>query len=119
MLNNFDVRRASFAKARARTTLHLGYTQWSVIADTRKASSITIGPCMSRRMRSVDFSKLDFQRQEGFEPLAARPRADRGHRRSFGRFFALSDVAGNSGLVHGERGKAPVKTDGRSCGRAR
>jgi choloylglycine hydrolase len=58
MLNNFDIPKGLVREGNAED-FHLGYTQWSVIADmTHKV--YYYWTMYDRRMRSVDLSKLDF-----------------------------------------------------------
>ncbi len=59
MLNNFDIPQGLVREGASPEDFHLGYTQWSVIADTRH-KVYYYWTMYDRRMRSVDFSKLDF-----------------------------------------------------------
>lgn len=59
MLNNFDIPKGLVREGPSAEDYHLGYTQWSVIADTRH-KVYYYWTMYDRRMRSVDFSKLDF-----------------------------------------------------------
>lgn len=59
MLNNFDIPRGLVREGKSEDDYMLGYTQWSVIADTRH-KVYYYWTMYDRRMRSVDFSKLDF-----------------------------------------------------------
>ena len=59
MLNNFDIPQGLVREGANAEDFHLGYTQWSVIADTRH-KVYYYWTMYDRRMRSVDFSKLDF-----------------------------------------------------------
>ncbi len=59
MLNNFDIPQGLVREGASTEDFHLGYTQWSVIADTRH-KVYHYWTMYNRRMRSVDFSKLDF-----------------------------------------------------------
>jgi len=59
MLNNFDIPRGLVREGKSEDDSILGYTQWSVIADTRH-KVYYYWTMYDRRMRSVDFSKLDF-----------------------------------------------------------
>src|SRR5271166_5557895 len=59
MLNNFDIPQGLVREGAGPDDFHLGYTQWSVIADTRH-KVYYYWTMYDRRMRSVDFSKLDF-----------------------------------------------------------
>jgi choloylglycine hydrolase len=59
MLNNFDIPRGLVREGATPDDFHLGYTQWSVIADTRH-KVYYYWTMYDRRMRSVDFNKLDF-----------------------------------------------------------
>jgi choloylglycine hydrolase len=59
MLNNFDIPKGLVREGTSEDDYHLGYTQWSVIADTRH-KVYYYWTMYDRRMRSVDFSKLDF-----------------------------------------------------------
>jgi choloylglycine hydrolase len=59
MLNNFDIPQGLVREGAGPEDFHLGYTQWSVIADTRH-KIYYYWTMYDRRMRSVDFSKLDF-----------------------------------------------------------
>lgn len=66
MLNNFDIPKGLVREGASAEDYHLGYTQWSVVADTRH-KVYYYWTMYDRRMRSVDFSKLNF--------TAARPSA--------------------------------------------
>ena len=59
MLNNFDIPQGLVREGATPEDFHLGYTQWSVIADTRH-KVYYYWTMYDRRMRSVDFSRLDF-----------------------------------------------------------
>jgi choloylglycine hydrolase len=59
MLNNFDIPKGLVREGASLEDYHLGYTQWSVIADTRH-KVYYYWTMYDRRMRSVDFSKLNF-----------------------------------------------------------
>ncbi|MGC1379661.1 MAG: choloylglycine hydrolase family protein, partial [Candidatus Baltobacteraceae bacterium] len=59
MLNNFDIPRGLVREPQSADSYMLGFTQWSVIADTRN-KVYYYWTAYDRRMRSVDFSKLDF-----------------------------------------------------------
>lgn len=59
MLNNFDIPQGLVREGASPEDFHLGYTQWSVIADMRH-KVYYYWTMYDRRMRSVDFSKLDF-----------------------------------------------------------
>jgi choloylglycine hydrolase len=59
MLNNFDIPQGLVREGVSAEDFHLGYTQWSVIADTGH-KIYYYWTMYDRRMRSVDFSKLDF-----------------------------------------------------------
>ena len=58
MLNNFDIPKGLVREGGAED-FHLGYTQWSVIADMSH-KVYYYWTMYDRRMRSVDLSKLDF-----------------------------------------------------------
>jgi choloylglycine hydrolase len=58
MLNNFDIPKGLVREGATAEDYHLGYTQWSVIADTRN-KVYYYWTMYDRRMRSVDFAKLD------------------------------------------------------------
>jgi choloylglycine hydrolase len=58
MLNNFDIPKGLVREGSA-ADFHLGYTQWSVIADMSH-KVYYYWTMYDRRMRSVDLSKLDF-----------------------------------------------------------
>ena len=58
MLNNFDIPKGLVREGSAED-FHLGYTQWSVIADMSHRVYY-YWTMYDRRMRSVDLSKLDF-----------------------------------------------------------
>lgn len=59
MLNNFDIPRGLVREGASPEDFHLGYTQWSVIADTGH-KVYYYWTMYDRRMRSVDLTKLDF-----------------------------------------------------------
>ena len=59
MLNNFDIPKGLVREGAHPEDYHLGYTQWSVIADTRHRVYY-YWTMYDRRLRSVDFAKLDF-----------------------------------------------------------
>ncbi len=59
MLNNFDIPKGLVREGASPEDFHLGYTQWSVIADTRH-KVYYYWTMYDRRMRSVDFGKLNF-----------------------------------------------------------
>ncbi|MGA7707080.1 MAG: choloylglycine hydrolase family protein [Acidobacteriaceae bacterium] len=59
MLNNFDIPKGLVRESTSADDYMLGFTQWSVIADTRH-KVYYYWTMYDRRMRSVDFSKLDF-----------------------------------------------------------
>ena len=59
MLNNFDIPQGLVREGATAEDFHLGYTQWSVIADTSH-KVYYYWTMYDRRMRSVDFAKLDF-----------------------------------------------------------
>ena len=59
MLNNFDIPKGLVREGSAED-FHLGYTQWSVIADMSHKVYYYYWTMYDRRMRSVDLSKLDF-----------------------------------------------------------
>jgi choloylglycine hydrolase len=63
MLNNFDIPQGLVREGAGPEDFHLGYTQWSVVADTRH-KVYYYWTMYDRRMRSVDFSKLDFNAQK-------------------------------------------------------
>ena len=58
MLNNFDIPKG-LVREGATEDYHLGYTQWSVIGDTRH-KVYYYWTMYDRRMRKVDLTKLDF-----------------------------------------------------------
>jgi choloylglycine hydrolase len=58
MLNNFDIPKG-LVREGAAEDFHLGYTQWSVIADMSH-KVYYYWTMYDRGMRSVDLSKLDF-----------------------------------------------------------
>ena len=58
MLNNFDIPKGLVREGSAQD-FHLGYTQWSVVADMSH-KVYYYWTMYDRRMRSVDLSKLDF-----------------------------------------------------------
>ncbi|MBL8907637.1 MAG: choloylglycine hydrolase family protein [Rhizobiales bacterium] len=59
MLNNFDIPKGLVREGASPEDFHLGYTQWSVIADTTHRVYY-YWTMYDRRMRSVDLGKLDF-----------------------------------------------------------
>ena len=59
MLNNFDIPQGLVREGPKADDYHLGFTQWSVIADTRN-KVYHYWTMYNRRMRSVDLTKLDF-----------------------------------------------------------
>ena len=59
MLNNFDIPKGLVREGATAEDYHLGYTQWSVIADTRH-KVYYYWTMYDRRMRSLDLAKLDF-----------------------------------------------------------
>jgi choloylglycine hydrolase len=59
MLNNFDIPKGLVREGKSEDDSILGFTQWSVIADTRH-KVYYYWTMYDRRMRSVDFSKLNF-----------------------------------------------------------
>ncbi len=59
MLNNFDIPKGLVREGSSAEDYHLGYTQWSVIADTSNRVYY-YWTMYDRRIRSVDFAKLDF-----------------------------------------------------------
>ena len=59
MLNNFDIPKGLVREGPSAEDYILGYTQWSVIADTRH-KVYYYWTMYDRRMRSVDLTKLDF-----------------------------------------------------------
>jgi choloylglycine hydrolase len=59
MLNNFDIPKGLVREGASHEDFHLGYTQWSVIADMSH-KVYYYWTVYDRRMRSVDLSKLDF-----------------------------------------------------------
>ena len=59
MLNNFDIPQGLVREGANPEDFHLGYTQWSVVADTHN-KVYYYWTMYDRRLRSVDFSKLDF-----------------------------------------------------------
>jgi choloylglycine hydrolase len=59
MLNNFDIPKGLVREGASPEDFHLGYTQWSVIADMSH-KVYYYWTMYDRRMRSVDLSKLDF-----------------------------------------------------------
>ena len=60
MLNNFDIPKGLVREGASPEDFHLGYTQWSVIADMTHRVYY-YWTMYDRRMRSVDLSKLDFE----------------------------------------------------------
>ena len=73
MLNNFDIPQGLVREGTKADDYHLGFTQWSVIADTRN-KVYYYWTMYNRRMRSVDLTKLDFAAASAVG-LPARPRA--------------------------------------------
>ena len=63
MLNNFDIPKGLVREGRSEEDYHLGYTQWSVIGDTRH-KVYYYWTMYDRRMRSIDLTKLDFNAQK-------------------------------------------------------
>ena len=59
MLNNFDIPKGLVREGASPEDFHLGYTQWSVIADMSHRVYY-YWTMYDRRMRSVDLAKLDF-----------------------------------------------------------
>jgi choloylglycine hydrolase len=59
MLNNFDIPKGLVREGANEEDYHLGYTQWSVIGDTRH-KVYYYWTMYDRRMRSVDLGKLNF-----------------------------------------------------------
>ncbi|MFY9630492.1 MAG: choloylglycine hydrolase family protein [Candidatus Cybelea sp.] len=59
MLNSFDIPKGLVREPTSGDSYMIGYTQWSVIADTRNRVYY-YWTMYDRRMRGVDFSKLDF-----------------------------------------------------------
>jgi choloylglycine hydrolase len=59
MLNNFDIPKGLVREGAATEDYHLGYTQWSVIADMSH-KVYYYWTMYDRRMRSVDLAKLNF-----------------------------------------------------------
>jgi choloylglycine hydrolase len=99
MLNNFDIPKGLVREGASPEDYHLGYTQWSVIADTRH-KVYYYWTMYDRRMRSVDFSKAQFRRAESLI-LSARSRPDGRHRGPLGRVFSLS--GGGVGCIGRDR----------------
>ena len=91
MLNNFDIPKGLVREGASPEDFHLGYTQWSVIADMTHRVYY-YWTMYDRRMRSVDLSKLDFGRQ-GDRLFPARQGPHRGHSRPLKRLRALNDCA--------------------------
>ena len=60
MLNNFDIPKGLVREGASPEDFHLGYTQWSVIADMSHRVYY-YWTMYDRRMRAVDLSKLDFE----------------------------------------------------------
>ena len=89
MLNNFDIPKGLVREGNAED-FHLGYTQWSVIADMSHRVYY-YWTMYDRRMRSVDLSKLDFAGQ-GHLLLPARQGPCRGHSGSLRRLSALTAI---------------------------
>jgi hypothetical protein len=63
MLNNFDIPKRLVREGASPEDFHLGYTQWSVIADMSHRIYYYC-TMYDRRMRAVDLSKLDFGGKE-------------------------------------------------------
>ena len=59
MLNNFDIPKGLVREGVSAEDYHLGFTQWSVIGDTRNRVYY-YWTMYDRRMRSVDLAKIDF-----------------------------------------------------------
>jgi choloylglycine hydrolase len=59
MLNNFDIPKGLVREGATTEDYHLGYTQWSVIADMSH-KVYYYWTMYDRRMRSVDLAKLNF-----------------------------------------------------------
>jgi choloylglycine hydrolase len=59
MLNNFDIPKGLVREGATAEDYHLGFTQWSVIGDTRH-KVYYYWTMYDRRMRRVDLTKLDF-----------------------------------------------------------
>lgn len=59
ILNNFDIPKGLVREGASANDYHLGYTQWSVIADTRH-KVYYYWTMYDRRIRSVDLAKMDF-----------------------------------------------------------
>lgn len=59
MLNNFDIPKGLVREGTSVDDDHFGYTQWSVIADTRH-KVYYYWTMYDRRIRSVDLAKMDF-----------------------------------------------------------
>ncbi|MET0866816.1 MAG: choloylglycine hydrolase family protein [Pseudorhodoplanes sp.] len=59
MLNNFDIPKGLVREGKDAQDYELGFTQWSVIADT-KNKVYHYWTMYNRRMRSVDLTKIDF-----------------------------------------------------------
>ena len=59
MLNNFDIPQGLVREGKKADDYVLGFTQWSVIADTRN-KVYHYWTMYNRRMRSVDLTKIDF-----------------------------------------------------------
>ena len=88
MLNNFDIPKGLVREGASPEDFHLGYTQWSVIADMTHRVYY-YWTMYDRRMRAVDLAKLDFTGKAiAYFPLDKV--RDRGRPRSLGRLPALS-----------------------------
>jgi choloylglycine hydrolase len=59
MLNNFDIPKGLVREGKKADDYILGFTQWSVIADTRN-KVYYYWTMYNRRLRSVDLTKVDF-----------------------------------------------------------
>ncbi|RDJ27088.1 linear amide C-N hydrolase [Bosea caraganae] len=59
MLNNFDIPQGLVREGASAEDYHLGFTQWSVIGDTRN-KVYYYWTMYDRRMRSIDLTKLNF-----------------------------------------------------------
>jgi choloylglycine hydrolase len=59
MLNNFDIPKGLVREGKIKDDYVLGFTQWSVIADTNN-KVYYYWTMYNRRMRSVDLTKIDF-----------------------------------------------------------
>ena len=91
MLNNFDIPKGLVREGASPEDFHLGYTQWSVIADMTHRVYY-YWTMYDRRMRSVDLAKLDFGKQ-GDRVFPPRQGPHRGHSRPLKRLRALNDCA--------------------------